>query len=391
MVELQKTIQKYWKERAGKNAALAPCIEFLKGNTYKALELGYVAVFNPLTESLEAPLFQAPVPKAESSFDEEIMALTDAKPTHDFDFIGANQEKIMCFVDIPNETVIEKEETKEEEKESGEHNLELNVSEGVHPILMPIAPLCPGHVIFPMNCDQALTQELSDDILTILLQIFATTTNPTLKIGYNSLGAGSTVNQLHFHLLFADLLYHSVPDAGNADALLPIELADKLPFYETTLQHKDTGEFDLFSIGVILMETFSFPLPTIILQPRDAITKDNMDQAQESMSHVCAAITDILTVKGIAYNLLITDKGMTFYITPRRKDSEIPDNIYNLGVFDIAGVCYVLKKEFFEKMNYKDFFEYCKSSVGLPKEQFLALKGMIKEKFESEYKGVSNE
>ncbi len=111
------------------------------------------------------------------------MALTEAKPTHDFDFLGENGEKIMCYIDIPNEAVIEKVEPKEEDKKGGEeeHELELNVSEGVHPLLLPSAPLCRGHVIFPMNFDQALTQELSDDILTILLQVFATTPNPTLK------------------------------------------------------------------------------------------------------------------------------------------------------------------------------------------------------------------
>jgi len=130
-------------------------------------------------------LFETAVPKAENSFDEEIMALTEAKPSHDFDFIGANKTRIVCYIDVPNETVIDKidsgaEEVEEEEK-TKEPELEQNVSEGVHPLLMPPAPLCEGHVIFLMNYDQALTQELSDDILTILLQVFATTPNPSLK------------------------------------------------------------------------------------------------------------------------------------------------------------------------------------------------------------------
>jgi len=64
-------------------------------------------------------------------------------------------------------------------------------------------------------------------------------------VGYNSYGAGANVNQLHFHLLFADTLYRAVPDLNNVSAMLPIELADKLPFYETTLQHKDKEELNL--------------------------------------------------------------------------------------------------------------------------------------------------
>jgi hypothetical protein len=126
-------------------------------------------------------LFETAVPKAENSFDEEIMALTEAKPSHDFDFIGANKARIICYIDVPNETVIDKMDSKVEEEKAKEPELEQNVSEGVHPLLMPPAPLCEGHVVFPMNFDQALTQELSDDILTILLQVFATTPNPSLK------------------------------------------------------------------------------------------------------------------------------------------------------------------------------------------------------------------
>lgn len=106
------------------------------------------------------------------------MALTEAKPSHDFDFLGANSARIICYIDIPNETVIDKVKPEEGSKEQ---ELEQNVSEGVHPLLMPPAPLCQGHVVFPLNCDQALTQELSDDLITILLQVFATTPNPSLK------------------------------------------------------------------------------------------------------------------------------------------------------------------------------------------------------------------
>ncbi len=138
----------------------------------------------------------------------------------------------------------------------------------------------------------------------------------------------------------------------------------------------------------MLMETFNFGVPTIILQPREAITKDNADQAQESLSHVCAAITDLFMANGVPYNLLITDKGMTFYLSPRKKDVESAD--YGLGVFDIAGAFYVLGKEHFDKINYKYFSEYCKANVGLAKEEFAGLKKMIVQKLESEYKGSVN-
>ncbi len=138
------------------------------------------------------------------------------------------------------------------------------------------------------------------------------------------------------------------------------------------------------------MEVQSMAVPTIILQPRDTITPENVDQAQESLSHVCAAITDLLAAQGIAYNLLIADRGMTFYLLPRRKDSEIPDSPFNLGVFDLAGAFYVLQKEQFAKISYKDFVTYCQEHVALTPPDFAALKASIIHKLDSEYQGSTN-
>ena len=138
------------------------------------------------------------------------------------------------------------------------------------------------------------------------------------------------------------------------------------------------------------METYSMAVPTIILQPRDAITAANADQAQESLSHVCAAITDLLVSQDIAYNLLIADRGMTFYLLPRRKDAEIADTPYNLGVFDLAGAFYALHKDQFAHVSYKDFVTYCQEKVALSKPHFDALKTSIIQKLDSEYQGSTN-
>ena len=68
-------------------------------------------------------------------------------------------------------------------------------------------------------------------------------------MGYNSLGGGCSCNHLHFHVLWTDELLKSLPEGStNVDSLLPIEIADKLPFYTTTLQHKDLNEINMVYI-----------------------------------------------------------------------------------------------------------------------------------------------
>ena len=69
---------------------------------------------------------------------------------------------------------------------------------------------------------------LSDELLLLLLQVYKLTENPTLRIGYNSMGADCIANNLHFHLLFADQIFPT-------PQVFPIELADKALFFRSNL------------------------------------------------------------------------------------------------------------------------------------------------------------
>lgn len=51
---------------------------------------------------------------------------------------------------------------------------------------------------------------LSDELLLLLMQVFKLSSNPNLRIGYNSMGADSIANNLHFHLIYADALFAPV-------------------------------------------------------------------------------------------------------------------------------------------------------------------------------------
>jgi hypothetical protein len=76
-----------------------------------------------------------------------------------------------------------------------------------HPMLLNQYPLCEGHSLFLLFAQEGLPQVLSDELLILLLQIFKLSGNPSLKIGYNSMGADCIANNLHFHVLYADKLF----------------------------------------------------------------------------------------------------------------------------------------------------------------------------------------
>lgn len=78
---------------------------------------------------------------------------------------------------------------------------------GKHPILFNQYPICQNHSLFLLFADAGLPQVLSDELLLLMLQIYKVSDNQSLRIGYNSMGADSISNNLHFHLLYADAMF----------------------------------------------------------------------------------------------------------------------------------------------------------------------------------------
>jgi hypothetical protein len=109
-------------------------------------------------------------------------------------------------------------------------------------------------------------------------------------VGYNSIGAESTANNLHFHLVYANQMFASLKDP-NGDAeeeegpgyQFPIELAGKKLFFRTTLKHKNPDEINMYSCPVRFGElTADWPVRTLILAPdTDEVEGEDEGPSQE--------------------------------------------------------------------------------------------------------------
>lgn len=101
-----------------------------------------------------------------------------------------------------------------------------------------------NHSLFLLFAEEGLPQVLSDELLLLLLQLYKLTSNPHMRIGYNSMGADCIANNLHFHIVFTDKLF------GNKDQVFPIENSEKKLFFKTTLKHRTSDEIDMYNCGV---------------------------------------------------------------------------------------------------------------------------------------------
>lgn len=104
----------------------------------------------------------------------------------DAGLIKTNEDKILFYVDLENEEIVDVEDRKADREGA---DLEEEVDSAVHPVLINQFPLGKEHAILLLFAEEGLPQILSDEILGLLFQIFRLSPNKHLRIGYNSMGA----------------------------------------------------------------------------------------------------------------------------------------------------------------------------------------------------------
>lgn len=176
----------------------------------------------------------------------------------DSDLLEQNDKQILFYLDLEDEKIVSKEDVKSPAQEDSEEENDRN---SMHPMLFNQYPLCKDHSLMLLFAQEGLPQVLSDELLLLVLQMFKLTDQPSLRIGYNSMGADCIINNLHMHVLTTSNLY------GAAEQSLPIENADKKLFFKSNLQHKDKEEINMFNCGVRFGEVQNYFLRALLISP----------------------------------------------------------------------------------------------------------------------------
>lgn len=185
----------------------------------------------------------------------------------DTDILKENEAQLLFYVDLDNESVIDKSAVNPDEG-NGQEDEDEDIVNSKHPVLLNQYPICEGHSLFLLFAQEGLPQVLSDELLILLLQIFKLSGNHSLRVGYNSMGADCIANNLHFHVLYADKLF---PETQH----FPIELAEKALFFRSNLQHKSSDEINMYQCGVRFGEVLGgWPVHTLLLSPDIAPESD---------------------------------------------------------------------------------------------------------------------
>lgn len=219
---------------------------------------------------------------------------------------------LVCWIDLLNEQVIEDSMDLVEEFKEGCNE---DLTEAPHPLVLPECPLAQGHFLLLLYKDEGLPQAVSPEFLSLVLNVFRVVENDSMRLGYDSLGAGACFNHLHFHMLFLDQL------PGNA--VFPIENCERRLLISSTLQHKRPNEIDMFSQGIQLSELLHPLLSCLVVSPLSPATPANISEITESVGNVAGTIVNHLIERNLPHNLMITEHGTVVYIFVRQQGPHV--------------------------------------------------------------------
>ncbi|CAM6119174.1 unnamed protein product [Calypogeia fissa] len=233
-------------------------------------------------------------------------------------------------------------------------------------LVINVSPIEYGHILLVPRVMDCIPQWIDPDTLLLALHLTAEVNNANFRVGYNSLGAFATVNQLHFQAYYLN-------------ATFSLERAP------TTFVCYPRGEG-----GVKVSQVGNYPVRSLVFE-----IGSSLEELADEVARVCMILQDA----NIPYNMLITDRGAKIVVIPQcfaerqvkgEVDQTILDMRVNPAVWEISGHIILFRREDFEMATEDyawkllaevslsaDLFEELKSmcSLRVPEESLIALKG----------------
>lgn len=279
-----------------------------------------------------------------------------------FTFHKVDEEEKILEVDLDNEEIVDPNEDKEE-------NGDLEIQSKTDLITLCYFPVCQSHCNITLCYEQDLPQVLSSELIQQFINIFSLIKNDSLVCGYDSLGAGCTINHLHFEFLMLDDF------KGEQINILPIESVKDILLFETKLVHKNKEEISMFD-ATSLIKLSKIVEPYFAWKIECIEDNNSMDSLyQVSISHIVNFLLSKLIDKQIPHNLILTHQGKVFYLIPRKFEDK--SALYNSCWNDLGGLVTVKDENTFKENSLENYKKFLKEKVCLEQNKFDEINNMV--------------
>ena len=276
-----------------------------------------------------------------------------------FTFHKVDEEEKIIEVDLDNC------EIKGEKDKDNDAEEEIDTKTDL--VTLNYFPISPSHCNITLCYEQDLPQVLSNELIVQFMNIYQIAQNKTLICGYDSLGGGCIINQLHFEFLMLD-------DFKNEINQLPIELRQSKDILETKLKYKNDKEISMFDstttikVSIIQEPYFCWKIEAKTNKEENTDISSMENLFQNSISHIANLILSKLIDKGIPHNIIMTNQGKNFYLIPRKFEDK--KQKFNSCWNDLAGLITCKEQKSFDEINEQEINKFFKDEISLEQNEF---------------------
>ncbi|GLU10680.1 hypothetical protein SLE2022_274660 [Rubroshorea leprosula] len=223
-------------------------------------------------------------------------------------------------------------------------------------IAINVSPIEYGHVLLIPRVLDCLPQSIDHESFLLATYMAKEAADPYFRVGYNSLGAFATINNLHFQA------YHlAIP--------FPIEKApSQRIFTETGLQHR----------GIIVSQLLNYPVRGLVFEGGNS-----MQELSNAVSSACICLQN----NNVPFNVLISGRGKRIFLLPQcyaekqalgEVSQELRDTQVNPAVWEIGGHIVLKRRKDYEDAS-EAYVWRLLGEVSLSEERFQRVKAYILE------------
>jgi len=211
--------------------------------------------------------------------------------------------------------------------------------ESPHLVIINAAPIEELHVLFCPRCFDRLPQQLTPDTVESAIAFAANTSDPELRMGFNSLLAAASVNHLHIHLY-------------RLQGTVAVERAETQVIRELT-----DGSYS---------RLVDYPLNGLVFEFQCASRGLHNCRQTLQLLHSCISV---IQKQMIPHNMVILNNGHKVVLFPQLGNVEIGDGMQAVGCMECMGHFVAFNEETQERLDEKTCCEVL-SSANIPQDRF---------------------
>jgi len=237
------------------------------------------------------------------------------------------------------------------ESESTTINKSVIPCDHIHPVLVNLSPLMPGHCVVPLWSEEGQSQLLFTPQHMAAATEVAIAAGHTSRVGFNSLGAFASINHLHVHIM--PLSAGGAEDDENGVGF-PIENAAS----------KET----LYS-GYMSIDLLQWHVPCFAFEGQD----------HAAVTATSTILVNLLMKENIPYNILFTTTSqlssssssssslLKIIVIPRQPQEFFDPNQsgFNGAICELSGMLIAQTQEIYDNITEEEAMEVMRQNIGL--------------------------